>query len=337
MMALLLELDYFKRSGKGLWLLPPLFLLWINLHGSWLFGMVVLVAFIAAGLVEGQWGRVVATRWNRSQLKRLVLALIRCGIAVFINPFGYKLVIYPFDLLSRQQATVRYLDEWQPVDFSAWNGKLALAIILALIVAILFSRRQWRLDEVLLSAFALWAALSHVRFLFFAGLIIMPILAPRLKLFSPYEPELDKPWLNAGIIATITFLMIFYFPSNHSLQQKIDEEYPTAALSFIEANHINGRIFNEYKYGGYMEWTAPQIKPFIDGRADLFVYNGIFDDFIKVTSLSNSLEILDKYKIDYVLYEPKQPLTYLLEHSGQWRPIYSDRSTMLFERTHPLP
>jgi hypothetical protein len=86
-----------------------------------------------------------------------------------------------------------------------------------------------------------------------------------------------------------------------------------------------------------MEWTAPQIKPFIDGRADLFVYNGIFDDFIKVTSLSNSLEILDKYKIDYVLYEPKQPLTYLLEHSGQWRPIYSDRSTMLFERTHPLP
>ena len=43
MVGLLLALDYFQRTGKGLWLLPPLFALWINLHGSWIFGMVVLV------------------------------------------------------------------------------------------------------------------------------------------------------------------------------------------------------------------------------------------------------------------------------------------------------
>ena len=41
LMALLLVLDHFQQSGKGLWLLPPLFALWINLHGSWVFGMVV--------------------------------------------------------------------------------------------------------------------------------------------------------------------------------------------------------------------------------------------------------------------------------------------------------
>ena len=42
-----------------------------------------------------------------------------------------------------------------------------------------------------------------MRFLFFAGLIIVPILAPRLELFPPYERELDKPWLNAVIMAGI--------------------------------------------------------------------------------------------------------------------------------------
>ena len=130
---------------------------------------------------------------------------------------------------------MQHIEEWQPVDFSTGNGKLALIMILALLAAALFSRRRWRLDEVLLTAFALWAALSHVRFLFFAGLILAPILAPRLKLFPPYERELDKPWLNAGIMAAIVGALIFFFPSAAQLQQKVDEKYPTAALEFHAA------------------------------------------------------------------------------------------------------
>ena len=101
-------------------------------------------------------------------------------------------------------------DRWT---LATGNGKLALIMILALLAAALFSRRRWRLDEALLTAFALWSALSHVRFLFFASLIVMPILAPRLKLFPPYERELDKPWLNAGIMAAFVGALIFFFPS----------------------------------------------------------------------------------------------------------------------------
>ena len=97
MVGLLLVLDRFRRTGKGLWLLPPLFALWINLHGSWVFGMVVLVLTIASGLVEGEWGLVVARRWTSGELKKLLLALAASLAALFVNPFGYKLVLYPFD------------------------------------------------------------------------------------------------------------------------------------------------------------------------------------------------------------------------------------------------
>ena len=180
--------------------------------------------------------------------------------ALFVNPFGYKLVLYPFDFLFRQQGAMQHIEEWQPVDFSTGDGKLALIMILALLAAALFSRRRWRLDEALLTAFALWAALSHVRFLFFAGLILAPILAPRLKLFPPYERELDKPWLNAGIMAAFVGALIFFFPSAAQLQQKVDEEYPRAALEFMQRQHLNGRIFNNYGWGGYMEWNAPAIE-----------------------------------------------------------------------------
>jgi len=332
MVGLLLVLDHFQRTGKGLWLLPPLFALCINLHVSWVFGMAVLALTIASGLVEGEWGLVVARRWTAGELKKLLLALAASVAALLVNPFGYRLVVYPFNFLFRQQSNMAHVEEWQSVNFSNGNGKLALIMIMALLAAGLFSRRRWRLDEVLLTAFALWAALSHTRFMFFAGLIIVPILAPRLELFPPYERELDKPWLNAIIMAGIVGGLIFFFPSRAQLQQRVDEEYPTAALEFMQRQHVNGRIFNHYVWGGYMEWNAPELKPLIDGRADIFVYNGVFDDVVKASAIRDSLGILDKYKIDYALLGPKQAVTYLLEHSPGWQPIYTDKVAVLFER-----
>jgi len=333
MVGLLLVLDRFQRTGKCLWLLPPLFALWINLHGSWIFGVVVLVLTIASGLVEGEWGLVVARRWTPGELKKLLLALAASLAALFVNPFGYKLLLFPFDVTFRLRGAVQYVQEWQSVDFSTGDGKLALIVILALLAAALLSRRRWKLDEVLLTAFALWAALSHARFLFLAGLVLVPILAPRLKLFPPYQRELDKPWLNAGIMAAVVGSLIFFFPSAARLQQKVDEQYPTAALQFMQRQHLKGRIFNQYVWGGYMEWNTPELKPFIDGRAFIFVYNGVLDDHRKATTIEEPFQILDKYQIDEALLKPEWPLTYLLEHSPAWHMIYSDKVAVLLERT----
>ena len=332
MTGLLLALDHFHETGKGLWLLPPLFAIWINFHGSWPFGLVVLGVTIVSGLVEGEWGLVVARRWTRVELRKLLLALAASLAALLLNPFGYKLVLYPLDLFFYQKGVMHFIEEWGPVEFGSLNGFLALGLILGLFAAGLFSQRQWTLEDVLLSGFALWAALSHGRFLFFAGLIIMPVLAPHLGLFPPYERERDKPWLNGIIIAGLVVGMIIYFPSGAKLQRMVDIEYPKAALAFMRSHQIQGRIFNQYKFGGYMELNTPEYKTFIDGRADLFTHKGTFYDYLKATSLLNSFEVLDKYGIEYALLQPSEPMVYLLKHSGSWREIYSDNVAVLFER-----
>ena len=336
LVALLLIVDEFKRTGRGLWLLPPLFALWINLHGSWVFGFVVLGATIASGLVEGEWGQVFARRWSPGQLRNLLLATFASAAALFLNPFGYKLVWYPFDLLFRQQSVMQYIDEWQPVDFGTINGKLALMAIFAVFAAALFRRRRWALDEALLSVFALWAGLSHQRFLFFAGLILAPILAPDLHLFPPYDRKLDKPWLNAAIIAAVVAAMVHFFPSEARLQEQVDASFPKAAVQFMQEHHLTGRMFNQYAWGGYIEWHAPELQPGIDGRADIFVYNGVFTDFLNAMALQKSFETLDKYRIDYVLIQPKEPMAYLLRQSPGWRQLYSDNVAVIFQRNSPL-
>ena len=332
MVVLLLVLDHFKRSGKGLWILPPLFALWINLHGSWVFGMVVLGVTLACGLVEGKWGLVVAHRWSVVQLKKLLMALAASVAALFATPFGYRLLLYPFDFLFGQPSNMKDIREWQSVDFNTDTGKMAMFMICAVLAAALFSRRRWRLDEVIVTAFALWCGLSHGRLLFFAALILPPILAPRLNLFVPYDKEIDKPWLNAIIMAGIVSSMILFFPSSANLQHQIDEQYPTTALEFMQQRNLQGRIFNSYGFGGYMEWKSPDLKPFIDGRADIFVYNGTFDEYFGVTYIKAPFEILNKYGIKYVLFQPKTPLSYLLDNSPGWRVIYSDSVAKLYQR-----
>ena len=60
--------------------------------------------------------------------------------------------------------------------------------------------------------------------------------------------------------------------------------------------------------------------------------NGSFEDYSKAVLIQAPFEILDKYGIDYVLLQSDQPLTYLLEHSPAWRPIYTDKVAVLLER-----
>ena len=328
-----LVLDRFQRTGKGLWMLPPLFALWINLHASWVLGFVVLGIYIVSGLVEGRWNNnIVAEHWTPVQLRKLLLAVAISAIALLINPYGYKLVLYPFELLSRQQAVRDSMTEWQSVDFHTGWGKLAMLTILALLAAAWFSSKPWNLRDMLLATFALWAALTHLRFLIFAGIILVPILGPRLQLFAPYDAKKDKPWLNLAMTALIAGLILLIYPSAAQLQSDIDSHFPSDALRFLQQRQITGRLFHYYGFGGYIEWYAPAIKTFADPRTDIFVYNGVLDDYLKIIAIDRPFELLDKYKIDYVLFPVNRPLSDVLDHSEGWRAIYADQVVKIYQR-----
>jgi hypothetical protein len=151
-------------------------------------------------------------------------------------------------------------------------------------------------------------------------------------LFPPYEPEIDKPWLNAAIMAGVVVAIVFFFPTEATLQAQMAHDYPQAALDYMQREQLGGKVFNSVEFGGYMEWRAAALKPFIDGRGDIFIYNGIFDDYTKAVTLRNPGGVLDKYRVDYVLLERRWPLVDYLASSSSWRMIYSDDVAALFAR-----
>jgi hypothetical protein len=294
----------------------------------------------ASGLVGGRWGMIEARRWSPAELKKLLAASAVSVAVLFINPFGYRLPLYPFDLLFRQPANLQHIEEWQPVDFNLNQGRLGMIMILALFAAAWFSQRRWKLSDVMLGAFALWFALTRVRLLFFAGIVLPSLLAPCLVLFTPYDREIDKPWLNAAIMVVLIASMVYFFPTQSSLAGQVSAVYPTEAVEFMQKEHIDGPIFNYYIWGGYLEWAAPALKPFIDGRTDIFVYNGTFDDYGLVAQLKDPYRVFDKYKIEYVLFDQNSSISYVVSHSPAWRVRYSDKVAVLYERvpgTEPAP
>ena len=333
LVALLLVLDYFERTEKGIWTLPLIFGLWINLHGSWVLGFVVLGIYIVCGLITTHSARVFADHWTPHQLRNLLVATAASIAALFVNPYGYKLVWYPFELFSRQTAVREQLTEWQSVDFHTFWGKLGMFMILGLLAAAWFSPKPWPLRDIFLATLAVWSSLTHIRFLLFAGIILVPIIAPRLQLLAYETTPKQRPWLNLVATAIIVAIIAWSYPSEAQLQKIVDTQYPRDALRFIQQKQITGRLFHYYAYGGYIEWFAPNIKTFADPRTDIFVYNGVLDDYLKINGIDESLELLDKYKVDYVLFPVGKHLNYLLDHSSTWRTIYADNVVKLYERS----
>lgn len=92
-------------------------------------------------------------------------------------------------------------------------------------------------------------------------------------------------------------------------------------------------MLNDYDWGGYLIWNARQMPVFVDSRVDIFEYSGIFADYLDIMSLKNSLELLRKHDIRYVLYAREKALAYLLRNSAGWKVIYEDKVAVLFART----
>jgi len=331
LVLLMLVLETVRRGGwRWLVTVPPLFCLWANLHGSWPMGLAVFGAFIASGMVEGEWGQTYATRWSRSQFTKLAATAVCSAAAVFVNPIGYQLVAFPFRVMFGGSASY-HTQEFAPVDFLTPWGKVAILLMIAVLLAALFSKVRWRLDEVAFVLLAFYFSLSHMRFLFLAGILLAPIFAKRLKLMTPYEPGSDKRLNNAIALLFLFCLFVASAPRRSTYENPV--KYPEQAIAYMQANGIHGRLFHDWAWGGYLIWQMPQVKVFVDGREYPYVPTGVVNDYMAATFGQSAQAVLDKYRIQYVLMPVESPMAKSLMVSPAWSLSYRDETSVLLHRS----
>lgn len=346
LVVLLLILQRFRERGAApLWTIPPLFCLWANTHGSWSLGLIVFFLFGISGLISGSWARVDAVKWTPAQLKKLVVTAIATVAALFVNPFGWRLVYYPFDLAFKQKLNISHVQEWVSVDFHDLRGKMVLILIIGLLLGAWFRNRRWYLGEVLILLFGLYSGLTYIRFLVLLGIVAAPVLAKTLDFFPPYRPEDETPRVNTVVLLGMMGFMIFFWPREAKIKKSIEETYPAGAVTYLKAHPPQGNVLNFYLWGGYLGFHDPAFKDFIDSRVDIFEYEGVLKDYLDLLGADTQQHrpdaIFDKYHIRYVLFPPsdsKNPLhaagelVYVLEHDPNWKTIYKDNVSVLLEK-----
>ncbi len=138
--------------------------------------------------------------------------------------------------------------------------------------------------------------------------------------------------MNAALIVAIILGCILRFPTRDYLMRDTVRQYPVKALSYLQQFHPQGRVFSDCLWGGYLIWNVRHIPVFMDSRIDIFEYNGVFADYLEALGGKNTLEVLNKYRIRYVLFPQESPVAYLLMHNVGWKIDYKDGTTVLLER-----
>jgi len=323
------------RGRNWFFLLPPLFALWVNVHGSFFFGIGVLGVVLLCGFINTTAGLLASRPLDRAQRRTLLWAAGLSLPALFVNPVGWPVAAYPLRTMFDRRMPLDAVAEWQNLAFDDIRAFGLLVLAAAILLIALIRRTVLYLDEIVLLGMTCVMAVLHQRLLFVWGIVAAPTLCRQLSgVWDGYKPERDRPLLNAVMIAGSLAVVAAAFPSRAALVSQIEQANPVQAVEFLRDSHLTGRMLNEYTYGGYLGWTLPEQKVFIDGRADVFAWTGVLADYgALVTLRQDPAVLLDRYRIDFCLLSRSAPLARVLPYLPGWSEQYSDRQAIIFVRS----
>lgn len=322
------------RDPRWFFVLPPLFAVWVNCHGSFFLGLVVAAAVLACSFFEFEAGSLVARRWGSRPQRMLGYGLLLSIPALFINPVGWRQVLYPLDTMLRQPVSLSIIQEWMPPHLNSARG-LGLLVALACIALLVIVRRtELLLEEVVIVSLGTWLAISHTRMLFVFGILVAPVVTRLLSdCWESYDPAHDLLLPNAILIATAAAILWLTFPSRPNLAAQTAKVSPVRAVDYIQAHHLTGNMLNEYVYGGYLIWAAPEHPVFVDGRGDVFEWTGVLHDYVQWEMLQTDPKVLlSKYNIGFCLLARSSAMTRVMQLLPGWQQVYSSKKSVIFVR-----
>ncbi len=335
-LAVLLILERFRRGKSGaLWFLPVLFVVWVNTHGTFVFGLLAIGVAWASGLRPFHCGEIENAVWTGGQRRRLEIAALLSVLGLCLTPYGTRLAAYPLDIGFRQPLNIASIQEWMPIPTERFLGLAVFGSLLAILLFQMLQPFRCRPDDLILLAIAAILAILHLRFVPLFLMVSVPLLAiPVARRLPCYDAGRGRHALNAGLIAALAAAMVCFLPAEWQLQKQFEASFPVAATEYLQAHPASGPLLNEYGWGGYLAWAhVPARGVFIDGRADIYERAGVLEDYLTITGLKpGAFGLLGKYGIRACLLRPDAPLSTALAESPEWEKAYSDSVSVVYVR-----
>lgn len=303
-------------------LLLPLMTVWANLHGGFLVGMVLAGALAVEAVFDPACVR-------RDTIRGWGIFIAGAVVAAAITPHGIDGLLFPFRLMSMKN--LYQIQEWKPSDFSHLSG-VTVSILVALYVGLSGTLRLPKF-RVLLLAGLVFSTMQHVRNAQLFGVIAPLLIANSLgragDMRLPLKlsiPEWVPVWL-LGTAAAVSLTFRIGLPL-----ERIDEgSYASAALASVPADLRSKPVLNDYGFGGLLIFEG--IRPFIDGRADLYG-DDFMDMYLSVIHAKGDMldEVLCRYDIEWTMFGPETVVPALMDRTPGWHRIYSDKLAVIHVR-----
>jgi hypothetical protein len=336
---------YVRRGeSRHLWWLVPLMALWVNLHGGFLIGL-VLIGLTMVGVPLDAWANREGFNSTWPRLRTLSLVLVGCLLAALLNPHGIWIYKFPFEIFLSpiQQQTV---NDWLSPDFHQSEGLPLLLLIFSTIAALALSPKRVRPSELLLFVATLYMTLKSQRHLAILALVAIPLLADHLqnwiaeksngRLFNPSFSGQPRKAIIFSVLLLVP-LIAFAVRLKATVFSKWRQDVvavPLAAVDHLKKANITGNTFTQPNiWAGYVIWTLPSNPVYIDGRIDMYG-----DDFVKeylniIWGQVDWREPFDRYGVRIVIIQPKSPLSLELSGTKEWSRVFQDDMAVVFVRS----
>jgi hypothetical protein len=361
MFARLTDFEAGRIVWQRLFWIAPAIALWTNLHGGVVGGLATF-ALCGIGWTLAAFVRTPTPIRDAATFGRVALVGLVCIASVLVNPYGIDLPILWFTLLD-SPVLPELMVEHAPLSLGDSSGKL-IAALAVLYGAMLLGvpLRKWRVTWLMpLVWFAL--TVSRIRngplFAITATIAIAEMYvdvgwirwltahgSELLRLRSRDEMlEYDRTRaaalaLPAALVAATFALQVARVPVpvlGHGWARLDPSYWPVELLPELEAferSHPEGApVFNEMLFGGFLIYTTPKLRAFIDDRCELqgderlSAYRraingetGLFDGWA------------DQYDFEIALSIPGSVFDGYLEKSPRWELVKETGPASLYRR-----
>jgi hypothetical protein len=302
-------------------LLPLIMVLWVNLHGGFLLGFLVVGIFCGVALLRRDW----------VNFRICSFAGAGCFVATFINPLGWR--IYQGVATTLGHFVQAYITEWWSY-FSnvSMPGSVPGIIYIPIFVALeLRYRRSFPipLESRLLSWLFLFLGIYQFRYMSFFFLFSTVPLALHIDRLLPKrlnDFEVQKSLLAAGIVGACALPLTFMqMRPAFELPEMLSEQ----DASYLKTHFSHARLLNHWNVGGLLIFrTQGAVPVFVDGRAATAYPDDLLRDYFKLVEWEIDETawntVLEKYRIDAVLWVKahEQLRRFLVDKKG-WKEEYA--------------
>ena len=351
-----------RETARRLFWLPALMLLWVNVHGGFLFGLLLLAAYLAGAGIQ-YFSEPDARAASAYILKRLGTVTLLCGAASFVNPYGYKLHVHVGHYLA-DRFLMNAISEFRSPNFHGAAQQCFALLMLITIVALASARRRPHPAQMLAMLLAVYGGLFATRNLPVASLLLTLLVAPLLsESLAAAGSTAAAGWVRSacagvdrfglrmrntelrlsGHVWLVAGFVVGLWACAHGgrlgSEQLINayfepKRFPVEAVDVLAQRQVSEPVFSLDYWGGYLIYRRyPREKVFIDDRHD-FYGDAYIKDYLKVTLAQPGWDkVLDAEHVNWVLTPTESSLSSLLRLSPAWKTVHEDSRAVLFERS----